>query len=489
MKPGAVGYNSHLKARAPKAMEEKKKMMTGTRESDVATSDVSRRTTVPRVGFLVIGRKRRGFDMEWGGRIEAEAWEAVEEWPLTVLRPQTRVVDDTTLRGALQELQDQACDVLVVMQPIMGDGRLAPVLAQLWQRPVVFWATPERQDSGSVSSCSLVGTHVFGSIFRQMRRPFELAYGDPRHAETRDQIVRAAWLCRAVARLQRSKIGLVGSHAPGFINMHPDPVALSRQLGVQLHHFGLQEFYQLVETCDESDLAADLDRVRRLRLPFGEGVSDSDLPANSRYYLAMRLLMDSENLDGLALRCWPELPNRYGQWPYLAMSRLADEDLAVALEGDVDGAATCLLGRFSGLGVGYISDWLEHDAGTITLWHPGHAPTSHCRTGTRRLGKHFNTGHPMVIDAELAADRPITLFRLWRCDGRYQMTALEGHTAAPRRPLSGAHGLVLVDAVDVRTWFESRCHAGMPHHVTLFPGHHADFFSRMARLLDVDWLA
>ena len=47
----------------------------------------------------------------------------------------------------------------------------------------------------------------------------------------------------------------------------------------------------------------------------------------------------------------------------------------LACEGDVDGALGCLIGKLTGCGTIYLSDWLEHDRSTITLWHGGMAPT------------------------------------------------------------------------------------------------------------------
>ncbi|MCH5376075.1 MAG: sugar isomerase, partial [Planctomycetes bacterium] len=351
----------------------------------------------PRVGLLTIGRKRPGFDIEWGRQIENQAWEAAGGWDLEPLRPAIRVVDDATLRAALAELRAADCDALVVMQPIMGDGRLAPLLAQLWDDPLVFWATPERQDGGKVSSCSLVGTHVFATILRQLDRPFELAYGHPEQAETREQVERAVRVCVAAAKLRQAKVGVVGSHAPGFINMHADPATLSRTFGVQLHQFGLRDFYGLVESRPFDAVRDDLARVEELALPFAEEVTRDDLTMNSRYYLAMQTLLDEEHLDALALRCWPELPNVYEAWPYLAMARLSDEGCIVALEGDVDGAVSCLIGRLLGIGTGYLTDWLEHAGRRLTMWHPGHAPPSLCVPDSLRLGRHFNTGHPLVL--------------------------------------------------------------------------------------------
>ncbi len=47
-------------------------------------------------------------------------------------------------------------DVLLAIQPVISDGRLAPVMAQVWEQPVVMWATPEEQSGEMISGNSLV---------------------------------------------------------------------------------------------------------------------------------------------------------------------------------------------------------------------------------------------------------------------------------------------------------------------------------------------
>ncbi len=183
----------------------------------------------------------------------------------------------------------------------------------------------------------------------------------------------------------------------------------------------------------------------------------------------------------------PSCPPRFAQWPYLAMARLAEEGRVVALEGDVDGALSCLVGQQLGLGPGYISDWLAHDEHAITLWHPGHAALAMCQPGTPRLGRHFNNGLPLVIDAQLAVDQPVTLFRLWHCDGVAHLMAHDARTAAPGRELMGAHGRLIIEDRYVPEWFDQLCHAGMPHHVSLVRGHHAPLLWRAARQLGIHW--
>ena len=122
-------------------------------------------------------------------------------------------------------------------------------------------------------------------------------------------------------------------------------------------------------------------------------------------YLALKRLVEAENLDAIAIRCWPELPRDYGQWPYLAVTRLADEGLPVACEGDVDGALTMLCCKFLGCGAPYISDWLEHDRSSFVCWHGGMCPT--CLTsdtgdgGAPRIRPHFNNKKPAVVGARV----------------------------------------------------------------------------------------
>ncbi|MFZ5831674.1 MAG: sugar isomerase, partial [Planctomycetota bacterium] len=228
---------------------------------------------------------------------------------------------------------------------------------------------------------------------------------------------------------------------------------------------------------------ADVAEATALGLPFSDGVGPGDLAPNSRYYLAMRKLMADENLGALALRCWPELPNRFGHWPYLAMSRLAEEGGIVALEGDVYGALTCLVGQMLGLGAGYISDWLEHDRHSILLWHPGHAAPGMVEAPQAQLGRHFNNNLPLVVNAPLRREHPLTLARIWACDGEVRIAVREARTVAPGRELSGVYGRVAIPDLDVHEWFCDLCQSGMPHHVTLLPGHHARLLDRAAQLL------
>jgi L-fucose isomerase-like protein len=442
----------------------------------------------PRLGVIFLGRRRPGFDMEWGKQQEEKTRGWLRQGDFAVVEPAEKAVDDASLRRAVAACAEQGAQALLLLQTTMGDGRLAPTLAQLWPDPLLIWATPEKPDGDMISSCSLVGAHAWASTLRQMGHSFEVLYGDPDAPETRQKLDEAVRLATTARGLRSARLGLVGGQAPGYFAMNADPFSVHHGLGAQVQMFSLLEFANVVNGLSDEAVADDVAKVKALGLPHKD-TSDEDLPMASRLYLAMRSFLDTEGLDAMTIRCWPELPNTFGQWPYLGIARLTDEGRAVACEGDADGAMSAWIGESLGMGRCYLTDWLEHDQETITLWHGGAAPMGLCapvgEPGGPRIARHFNIKKPAVVEATLREAMPITMMRFWRCDGNYYLTAREGQTIKPKRHLMGTNALARLDKQDPREWFDELCHAGMPHHLAVFEGHSADMLKRLARAMGI----
>ena len=125
--------------------------------------------------------------------------------------------------------------------------------------------------------------------------------------------------------------------APGFQDFHPNPFAMRKTFGSLLLHFGITEYVNEVQTVDQQSVDMDINHVtNELKLPFksnetGFGVeTPTEIEPSSRHYLAMKKFIQNENLDGLAVRCWPEMPGPpeqggLDQWCYMALARLATE--------------------------------------------------------------------------------------------------------------------------------------------------------------------
>ena len=455
-------------------------------------SSMDHAAAVRPLGVMILGRKRPGFDAEWNQIICRRSLELLAELGFTCVGAEAPVVDGASTHACLDRIERGGCNTLVFLQPSIAHGQLALDVMQRWSKPVVLWATPERPGDGKVSSCSLVGQHLWASALRQAKRPFEFVYGDADNQTLRAELVRAISLATTYERIHRTKVGVVGTYVPGFIDLAAEPFLLQRALGVQLHALSLPQFIERVHAIPEAVVNRDLESVAGLGLPMVNVTADA-LSINSRCYLAMLELIEEEQLDALALQCWPEIPNMLGQWPYLAVSRLTSEGRAVTIEGDVDGCIGMLMNSSLGLGPSFLTDWLEHDQGDIFFWHPGMAPMNMCdAVGTPygpALDQHFNIAKPYVVNGRIRSGESITVTRLWRCDNRYHLTAFEGQSVDPRRKITGNSVLVRVNGESVPARFDRLLHAGMPHHVLLSFGHHAETFRRMARLLGVEWVS
>jgi len=442
-----------------------------------------------KLGLLFLGRKRPGFDMEWGAGIEIKVREAVNQSNFEVFEPSKKAVDEVSLKEVVAECEDAGVEALVLLQTTMADGRMAPTLAQIWPYPPIFWATPEKPEGDMISSCSLVGAHLWASSFRQMGRSSDVVYGDPEDSETLEKLDTSVRSVAVVRKLRHTRVGVIGGQAPGFANMATDPFAMHQLLGVQLQTYSLIEFENVLKDLSEDAVSTDVETVKEMGLEF-KGASEADLPMASRLYLAMRHFFDEENLDALGVRCWPEMPNTFGQWPYLGIARLADEGRAIACEGDADGAIGALIGETFGMGRCYLSDWLEHDEETITLWHVGAMPPSLSppagESGAPKIAKHFNVKKPTVLESELKVGIPLTLFRLWRCDGEYRLTACDAESVKAR-PLMCSNGRARLLNRKPNDWFEDMCRAGMPHHLNIFQGNHAAKLKRFAAIAGIRW--
>jgi len=440
-----------------------------------------------RVGILFLKRERAGFVPEWGEYIENLVRGQLRISLFRIFIPDEKIVDIISLRHALRECDDNGCQVLVALQPTMSDGRMAPVLGQCCRAPIVFWATPEKQEGSMISACSLVGAHTFAATLAQTGCPFEFVYGMPGEAQTVKDFEDAVYRSHACSVVNGASVGLVGYHAPGFIDMHVDPASMRASLNTDLFHIGINEFIDGVHAVDEDTARADLDKLTRLNLKRAEGISEADLLLASKYYLHMKALMDTLPLNALGVRDWPELSATH--WPYLAMARLASEGYAVACEGDTDGALSCLLGYVAGCGACYLSDWLEHDEHHITLWHGGAAPFQLCDGPDGEfppeIARHFNNRNPAVVDATLKTGMPITLFRLWHLNGKYLFTAIEGETIKPKRHLKGTNGVGGFETVDLKDYFLTMVKSGFPHHPVIVEGHVKSHLYKLMETLEI----
>ena len=182
-----------------------------------------------------------------------------------------------------------------------------------------MWASPEEQTGEMISGNSLVGAHLMTATLRQLGRQVSLVYGNLDWSRAELSLQASVRLGFASRYIRHTKIALIGHQAPGFTDFHPNPFLISKTFGSVFQHVGLTEYIQTaLDLVTEEEVSNDVEIVtKELKFPLkaldtGFGVEEKDLPTSSRHYLAMKKLINDNNFDALAIRCWPELPGPAG---------------------------------------------------------------------------------------------------------------------------------------------------------------------------------
>ena len=138
------------------------------------------------------------------------------------------------------------------------------------------------------------------------------------------------WISFASRYLKQSKLGLIGYQAPGFQDFHPaHPCVMRRTFGPLLLHLSIPfDYVQTSDSITDAEIKEDIDKILSMFSVFKDHrLKDRNvLEISSRHYLTMKKLAEIHNLDGIAIRCWPELPGPTAScgldgWCYLALAR------------------------------------------------------------------------------------------------------------------------------------------------------------------------
>ena len=161
-----------------------------------------------------------------------------------------KLVDDVSLRVALKEIEAAGCDSLVMLQPSMGNGQLALSLAKsVAGADCSVGYAGQRPADGKVSLYWLVGQHLWASMMREAKHPFEFVYGDPDDAAVKATLVKAM-LAHTAAVLKTGKVGMVGTHAPGFVDLQVKLVCPAEVTWAAVASTSLPQFIDRVRGVD-----------------------------------------------------------------------------------------------------------------------------------------------------------------------------------------------------------------------------------------------
>lgn len=429
----------------------------------------------------VICLMRRTFDCKAAQEIYGEILDQLaKEEALEIVTADRPVIDveDAIYAGKL--LAEACVDGIAVIHGTFHLGSLVLEIKKYADKPMLLWGLPELPyDGGRIRLNSVCGVNLNASNLTKS------GYLDFTYAIGRQ--IDQDWLSaiRMIRVLRDSHIGLISSHAHGFVNVGVDELSLYHQFGTLIDHFDLQE---LLQTEAPSDL---IDQYRALRDQHFSPMCDPNRAEKVAVLAAIfHRFMSDRHLAALAVRCWPEFANKFGISPCAAISLCGSQNLIISCEGDIDGALTMLCHQAIGAGTPFLADISESDFRTNSalMWHCGVAPCNladGCCVCT--LDTEFAQGKGVTAGFVLK-EGVVSISRLDSLAGNYRLFNQLGQAVPMSKELSGTYARVRFDT-PLQDLLDTIIYNGIAHHVSFVYGDHTRAFELFARLKGIKSLS
>lgn len=445
------------------------------------------------IAFAALARPT--FDLSLAQEVTQAAIEQLERAGFDLLLPDSLIADLNGAQAYLAKLQGQEIDLLLVFQATFADSTLVTSLVEGCKTdrsapPVFLWAVPEAPTGGRLRLNSLCGINLAGHALSQRGEKYEYAYAAPDDPAVLQQVKALAGAGMLRRRLTQARLGVVGEHPAGMDSCHLDESQLAQVLGIQVERVPLQQVFSMARAAPPEQVSA----VRQMldkRLDNLAELDQKPLNGTLGAYLSLRAVAQEKQIDGLAVRCWPEFFTDLGSAACGAMSMLSDglgqhNPIPCSCEADANGTVTQLilywLAGEPSFGTDIVAMDFEQDF--ISLWHCGLAPLSMANPKYQpRGGIHSNRKVPLVMEFPLKPG-VVTIARLNRHNGQLRLAVGRGEMLDAPAPFSGTSGRLRLET-PTRQFFDALMREGMEHHISLVYGDYLAELRAFARLVSL----
>ena len=403
------------------------------------------------------------------------------------------LMDEAGVQRAIAALEDAEFDLLILLQASFADSSMAVQMAQALQSkgaPILLWAVPDERSGGRLRLNSLCGINLAGHALTQHQIQYDYLFAPANAAPAMHKIGVLLRAARARRALHGTRLGLVGQHPAGFDTCAYDAQNLARLFGVHVEPLSLAQMLQSARDASPSERAEFLAKAGACAANLAELDQDA-LAGTAGVYSALRQAAATHQLDGVAVRCWPEFFTELGCAACGAMSMLSNEQVATSCEADINGTLTLVLLQSISAQPAFITDLvsIEEESDTGVLWHCGLAPFSMADPTEEIVGAlHSNRKLPLLFEFALKPGR-ITIARLNRtaqANGSEQYRLVIGGGEMVRAPKSfgGTSGVVRFDQPAL-TVLDRVMQEGLEHHFCIVYGDYRNELHMFARLLNL----
>lgn len=435
------------------------------------------------LAFVPIARTT--FDIPLAREMAAQVRARLDQTGFTITGPDSLVTTLDEAQAAADQLVGNPPHLLLVLQATFADSTMVMELARQVDVPLLLWAIPEAHTGGRLRLNSLCGINLAGHALTRAHYNYDTIYAPPNDEAALEKIMAMARAGRVKRRLQQTRLGRVGRHPDGFETCAFDAAALNKTLGLEVVQFDLPEFFAQVKAAD----ASEVDTVAGALGRQVKNLAELD-PVATRgtlsTYVTLRHIARQQQIDGFAMRCWPEFFTELGCAACGAMSMMSNDQTPCSCEADVNGTITQLILQWLSGEPAFGSDLVsvDEERDAIVLWHCGLAPQSMADPAAEQRGiLHTNRQMPLLLEFPLKPG-PVTIARLSQATGNFRLVVGRGHMLQAPPSFSGTSGVLHFDR-PARDVLDTILSQGLEHHLTITYGDHTPALTALARMLDI----
>jgi len=435
------------------------------------------------IGLIPIARTT--FDIELAKDVFAHARTELAAVNFQLHGSDRLVTHVDELTQTIESLSTKPLDLVIILQTTFADSSMVVKLAHSLHAPLLLWAIPEEHSGGRLRLNSLCGVNLAAHALKRTGIQYKTLYAKPDDFEVISSIRTLALAGRARRFLQEAKIGRVGDHPEGLDTCQYDAEALKRTFGVDIMPIDLETVFHKARNSDDEKVSEIFSRLNKEV----DGLEELD-PQPTRKtlasYLSLHHMTQEQDLNGLAVRCWPEFFTDFGCAACGAMSMLSDELIPCSCEADVNGTLTQMIlqsiSEEPAFGTDMVS--LDEERNAMVLWHCGLAPLSMADPEEPRLVTiHSNRKLPLLFEFALKPGI-VTIARLSESSGEYRLVIGRGEIIRSPKSFSGTSGLLRFNR-PAREVLDVILTEGLEHHISITYGDYADVLIAFAQLINI----
>ncbi|WP_087017628.1 L-fucose/L-arabinose isomerase family protein [Thaumasiovibrio subtropicus] len=399
------------------------------------------------------------------------------------------LIDEQQARQAIDRLAAKQPELVLVECGTYSFGSVMMYLIETFRHTpmmLIGYREPLLEGDISLPLNSLCGVNMFASFMKKVGKTFSYCYGT--REENLPAIDRTIKAVKVRSRFRRARFCLVGGRVPGFYLSNVDELNFRDRLGAEIIYYDLSTLIRDAKAIENTRVDT---AVEGFRASVAQClVSDDILEKSARVYLALMDFKAAQGIDGFAIKCWPEFQSEYQFSVCGVVSRLNNEGIMTACEGDIAALATMFIHHSLYQTPCFLADLVNvNEVGHLKAWHCGPAAPQLARFREETA----YTTHPtikqgigMAAEFRLQLGR-VTMLKLHETSHGYQLFTAMGTGVEEDRPLC-ANQLDIQPDVPAEAILDTIMAAGIEHHYVISYSDDLPLIKEVAKWLHLDLL-